>query len=100
MPGGGVTIGDPARIRSECPGENSSVCTCLSHVCSLLVMSSSKEASVKRSQVPGGGVTILSDDAATDTVMLYVILNKRKLVAIQYYHVYSMGSSSTPHNRK
>ena len=28
----------------------------------------------------------------TDTVMLYVTLNKWKLVAIQYYHVYCMGS--------
>ena len=39
--------------------------------------------------------SVLPDDTATDTVMLYVILNKRKLVAIQYYHVYSMGLPAT-----
>ena len=39
-----------------------------------------------------GVYLFLSDNAATDTIMLYVIRNKHKLVAIQYYHVYSMGS--------
>ena len=47
-----------------------------------------------------GSFFSLSDGAATDTVMLYVILNKQNLVTIQYYHVHSMGSSSKPPLRK
>ena len=45
---------------NPCVCQNLSVCACLSRVCSLLVMSSSKEVSVKCSQVPGGGVTEIS----------------------------------------